>query len=120
MERSIFCILTRQKGGALVFRLSSVGSNVGSGKKVSQTAAFDLAYIKFLEESGIAFPKFVCHDGLETVHGNQLTELLNTASATEGQFIVATLRDKLPSMHPQFIADNTVIELSQEDKFFLL
>lgn len=106
--------------GSIAFRLSSVGSNVGSGKKMSQTAAFDLAYIDFLHKTRIPFPTFVCHDGLESVHGNQLAALLRTAASLNGQLIVATLRDKLPTMPDSFIADNTVLELSQVDKLFSL
>jgi uncharacterized protein YydD (DUF2326 family) len=106
--------------GSVAFRLSSVGSNVGSGKKMSQTAAFDLAYVDFLRETRIPFPTFVCHDGLESIHGNQLTALLNTAATMEGQLIVATLRDKLPVMPDEFIAANTVLELSHDDKLFRL
>jgi uncharacterized protein YydD (DUF2326 family) len=104
--------------GSIAFRLSSVGSNVGSGKKMSQTAAFDLAYIEFLRATRIPFPTFVCHDGLESVHGNQMTALLHTAVALDGQLVVATLRDKLPAMPETFIAKNTVLELSQDDKLF--
>jgi len=106
--------------GSIAFRLSSVGSNVGSGKKMSQTAAFDLAYIEFLRATQIPFPTFACHDGLESVHGNQLASLLRIASTLNGQLIVATLRDKLPAMPGKFIADNTVLELSQDDKLFRL
>jgi uncharacterized protein YydD (DUF2326 family) len=106
--------------GSVAFRLSSVGSNVGSGKKMSQTAAFDLAYVDFLRETRIPFPTFVCHDGLESVHGNQLAALLNSASAMDGQLIVATLRDKLPVMPDGFITGNTVLELSQDDRLFRL
>ncbi len=104
--------------GSIAFRLSSVGSNVGSGKKMSQTAAFDLAYIDFLRATRIPFPTFVCHDGLESIHGNQLAALLRIASALNGQLVVATLRDKLPEMPKAFIAENTVLELSHDDKLF--
>ena len=106
--------------GSIAFRLSSVGSNVGSGKKMSQTAAFDLAYIEFLRETRIPFPTFVCHDGLESVHGNQMAALLRIAAAKDGQLIVATLRDKLPPMPDGFITKNTVLELSQDEKLFRL
>jgi uncharacterized protein YydD (DUF2326 family) len=104
--------------GSLSFQLTSVGANVGSGKKASQTSAFDLAYIRFLNETSINFPTFVCHDGLESIHGNQLSALLITADQLNGQLIVATLRDKLPSMGDGFIAKNTILELSQDDKLF--
>jgi uncharacterized protein YydD (DUF2326 family) len=104
--------------GSLVFQLSSVGSNVGSGKKASQTAAFDLAYIEFLRDAGINFPKFVCHDGIESIHGNQLTALLERAAQIDGQLIIATLRDKLPVMARNFVVENTILELSQDGRLF--
>jgi uncharacterized protein YydD (DUF2326 family) len=104
--------------GSLSFKLAAVGANVGSGKKASQTAAFDLAYIDFLHEAKINFPYFVCHDGMEQTHANQMTALLDEASKIDGQLILATLRDKLPNMPKDFIEQNTVLELAQEDKLF--
>lgn len=106
------------KNGSIVFSLTSVGANVGAGKKVSQTAAFDIAYIKFLRAAGINFPTFVCHDGVEAVHGNQLTELLTTANALDGQLILAAIRDKLPGISATFLEENTILELSQDDRLF--
>lgn len=104
--------------GSFSFQLTAVGSNVGAGKKASQTAAFDLAYIKFLNETKIDFPTFVCHDGVEQIHGNQLAALLTEANQPNGQLVLATLRDKLPAMPDSFLQDNTVLELSQDDKLF--
>jgi uncharacterized protein YydD (DUF2326 family) len=105
--------------GSLAFKLTAVGANVGSGKKASQTAAFDLAYIDFLHESKIHFPDFVCHDGLEQIHANQMAALLHEADEVDGQLILATLRDKLPPQLPKdFVERNTVLELSQDDKLF--
>lgn len=104
------------KNGSIVFSLTSVGANVGAGKKVSQTAAFDIAYIKFLRAAGINFPTFVCHDGVEAVHGNQLSELLTTANALDGQLILAAIRDKLPGISKTFLEENTILALSQDDK----
>lgn len=106
--------------GALSFRLTAIGSNVGSGKKVSQTAAFDLAYMKFVKETELKFPRFVCHDGVESVHGNQLNSLLTAGNEIDGQLIIATLRDKLPDMPKDFIEENTIVALSQEDRLFRL
>jgi uncharacterized protein YydD (DUF2326 family) len=104
--------------GSFFFQLTAVGTNVGSGKKVSQTAAFDLAYIEFLNETKINFPKFVCHDGIESVHSNQMLLLLEIADRLDGQLILATLRDKLPAMTKEFVAANTVLELAHDDKLF--
>lgn len=107
-----------EKDGTIVFSLKAVGANVGDGKKASQTAAFDIAYIKFLREAGINFPTFVCHDGVEAIHGNQLLSLLNTANEMYGQLILAVIRDKLPDISPEFLVQNTILELSQDDKLF--
>jgi len=106
--------------GSLSFELTAVGSNVGSGKKVSQTAAFDVAYIRFLIESGINFPRFVCHDGVEGIHGNQLAALLTEGVQLNGQLVLAVLRDKLPPMPDNFVQENTILELAQDDKLFRL
>ncbi|MGD0825338.1 MAG: DUF2326 domain-containing protein, partial [Terriglobales bacterium] len=106
--------------GSLSFRLTAVGANVGAGKKASQTAAFDLAYIKFLQATKINFPTFVCHDGVEQIHGNQLSALLTEANLVGGQLVLATLRDKLPAMPDRFIENNTILELAQDDKLFRL
>jgi uncharacterized protein YydD (DUF2326 family) len=107
-----------EKSGAFKFGIAHVGSNVGTGKKASQTAAFDLAYIQFLNEIQLSFPKFALHDGLESIHHNQLTSLLLEAAQSDGQFVIATLRGKLPELDDEFIKENTIIELSQNDKLF--
>jgi uncharacterized protein YydD (DUF2326 family) len=108
------------KRGSLSFQLSAVGANVGTGKKTSQTVAFDVAYISFLYSAGINFPQFVCHDGVESIHGNQLVALLTRAARLDGQLIIATLRDKLPAMSDGFIEQHTILELSQGDRLFRL
>lgn len=108
------------KSGSIVFSLTSVGANVGAGKKVSQTAAFDIAYVKFLRAANINFPTFVCHDGVEAVHANQLAELLTAANALDGQLVLSAIRDKLPGISATFIEQNTILELSQNDKLFAI
>lgn len=113
-----YLLTVDDKKGTIIFSLTAVGANVGEGKKASQTAAFDIAYIKFLRKAGIHFPTFVCHDGVEAIHANQLKELLNTANQMDGQLILAAIRDKLPDMGGTFLKDNTVVELSQDDKLF--
>lgn len=113
-----YLLTFNEENGTIVFSLTSVGANVGEGKKASQTAAFDIAYIKFLREAGINFPTFVCHDGIEAIHGNQLLALLSTANAMDGQLVVAAIRDKLPDISDDFLKQNTVVELSQDDKLF--
>lgn len=106
------------KEEVMQFKLAAVGANVGTGKKMSQTAAFDLAYADFVNEKRIPFPQFVCHDGLEAIHDNQLEALLEAANSFSGQMVISTLRGKLPKASSGLIEDNTVLELSDEDRFF--
>jgi hypothetical protein len=36
----------------------------------------------------------------------------------DGQLILAAIRDKLPQFGPEFLEQNTVVELSRDDKLF--
>jgi hypothetical protein len=55
---------------------------------------------------------------VEGIHGNQLTALLTVANQLNGHLILAVLRDKLPSMPGNFVKENTILELAQDDKLF--
>jgi uncharacterized protein YydD (DUF2326 family) len=117
-EEAYILHFDEDKNGAFEFSIAHVGANVGTGKKATQTAAFDLAYVQFLNEKKFGFPKFILHDGLEAIHDNQLRALLETISNTGGQLVIATLRGKLPDLPEGFLATNTIVELSQQDKLF--
>ena len=45
---------------------------------------------------------------------------MNEANQADGQLILATLRDKLPPMSAEFFKENTILELSDDDKLFHL
>jgi hypothetical protein len=47
-----------------------------------------------------------------------LAALLTEANQLNGQLILATLRDKLPTMPGKFLKENTILELAQDDKLF--
>ncbi len=117
-EEAYILHFDEDKNGSFKFSIAHVGSNVGTGKKATQTAAFDLAYIDFLNEKNFGFPKFVLHDGLETIHDNQLIILLEEVAKSSGQLVIATLRGKLPNLKEKFVIEHTIVELSQQDKLF--
>lgn len=100
------------------FVVANVKVNVGDGKKKGQVAAFDLAYISFLNEMESELPKFVMHDSIEDIHINQIITLFQLANSIHGQYIVAVLRDKIQFMGSEFIDQNMVMSLSQQNKFF--
>jgi len=97
--------------------ISSISGNLGTGKKKGQIAAFDLAYIQFADSLDIECLHFILHDQIETVHGNQILNLLTAIiNEVNCQYIAPVLSDKLPSNIN--IDAFKVLSLSQEQKLF--
>lgn len=97
--------------------ISSISGNLGTGKKKGQIAAFDLAYIQFADSLDIESLHFIIHDQIETVHGNQILNLMTTIiNEINCQYIAPVLRDKLPA--DMNISIYEVLKLSQESKLF--
>lgn len=97
--------------------ISSISGNLGTGKKKDQIAAFDLAYIQFADYLDIECLHFILHDQIETVHGNQILNLI-TAIVTKinCQYIAPVLSDKLPESIN--IDAFKVLSLTQQEKLF--
>ncbi len=102
------------------FSLSTMHGTVGSGKKKGQILAFDLAYLNFLEKKEANICRFQINDRLEEVHLNQLKRAFEIANNIDGQFIVPILRDRIEALGKDYIQENKIITLSQEQKFFKL
>ncbi|MBB3123435.1 uncharacterized protein YydD (DUF2326 family) [Mesoflavibacter sabulilitoris] len=97
--------------------ITSISGNLGTGKKKGQIAAFDLAYIQFADSLDIESLHFIIHDQIETVHGNQILNLMTTIiNEINCQYIAPVLRDKLPTDIDTSIYE--VLKLSQENKLF--
>ena len=97
--------------------ITSISGNLGTGKKKGQIAAFDLAYIQFADSLDIESLHFIIHDQIETVHGNQILNLMTTIiNEINCQYIAPVLRDKLPTDIDTSIYE--VLKLSQESKLF--
>lgn len=97
--------------------ISSIGGNLGTGKKKGEILSFDLAYIQFAEELDIKHLNFVLHDQIENVHENQISLLLNeVVNDIDCQLVLSVLRDKLPKAIP--VDHFEIVSLSQNDKLF--
>lgn len=97
--------------------ISSIGGNLGTGKKKGQIAAFDLAYIQFADAFDIPCLHFILHDQIENVHENQISNLLTEIVGNINcQYVLPVLRDKLPSNIP--VKEYEILTLSQSDKLF--
>ncbi len=102
------------------FKINNVKGNVGSGKKKGQTTAFDLAYLEFLSKFAANTIRFALHDKLEEIHVNQLKTMFEIANGVDGQYIVAILKDKIEGFDLSLVESNTILTLSQNDKFLKL
>ncbi|POE20794.1 DUF2326 domain-containing protein [Pectobacterium odoriferum] len=118
-----FILSYEYKSDLFQFTIDPIGNiqsqgNLGDGKKKAQVSAFDLAYLSLQEEISSRFIRFVAHDGIEAIHQNQIKALFDIAATIDGQYIIAILKDKLASIDGKTIATSTILELSENDKFF--
>lgn len=118
-----FILSYEYKSELFQFTIDPIGhiqsqGNLGDGKKKAQVSAFDLAYLSLQEETSSRFIRFVAHDGIEAIHQNQIKALFDIAANIDGQYIIAILKDKLASVDRKTIDKSTIIELSENDKFF--
>ncbi|WP_027854178.1 DUF2326 domain-containing protein [Marinobacterium litorale] len=101
------------------FDIANISPNPTGGKKKGELSAFDLAYIKFVTSTHIKRPSFVVHDSIEDVDVNQVFDIFKQADSLNGQYVVALLSDKLAdSRFDIFKKESTILELSENDKFF--
>lgn len=116
-ERFVLSPDKTEKGYGL--NISSIGGNLGTGKKKGQMAAFDLAYIQFADTLGIDCLHFILQDQIENVHHNQITGILTeSVNRINCQYVLPVLRDKLPG--DLDVKQYKVLSLSQSDKLFRL
>ncbi|WP_265003897.1 DUF2326 domain-containing protein, partial [Klebsiella variicola] len=118
-----FILTFTEKNGVYDFKVDPVGvvaskGNLGDGKKKAQVSALDLAYLSLQAEIKSKSVRFVAHDGIEAIHPNQIRVLFDIASSIDGQYILAILSDKLSSIEKKFITEHTILELSEDNKFF--
>lgn len=98
--------------------VSALAGRTGTGKKKAVIAAFDLAYLQFSIEYGIAAPRFIIHDKLENTHIHQLRTIFEICQQIQGQFILPILRERIDKMDQSYIEETKILELSTEDKLF--
>ncbi len=113
-----FILVPEKDDRAYKLKITNVLGNPGTGKKKAQAAAFDLAYIQFCQEYDIPCLKFVMHDQVENVHGNQIDQFAEFSNSINAQFILPILSDKLPSTID--IDKYAVVKLSEHNKLLKL
>ena len=94
------------------------GSSTGTRK--SLIAAFDLAYQQFAIANQIHAPRFIVHDVVENVEGDDLHTVVEAANSVDAQYIVAVLKEKLDSSHISSEEQDKlqILRLADDDKLF--
>lgn len=104
------------------FTIDDSQGNLGDGKKKGLIAAFDLAYLSYANAEGYKTPRFVMHDRIEGIHGNQLKSLFDIVNSDDfdGQYIASVLSGKFSEfqLSDNYLENNKILELSQQDKLF--
>lgn len=98
--------------------ISALSGQLGTGKKKALIVAFDLAYLKYSELMEISSPRFIIHDKLENTYINQLSTIFEICKEINGQYIVPILRERIDKLDSKIIDDATILQLSEEEKFF--
>ncbi|MEQ6856050.1 hypothetical protein AAHH17_16340 [Lysinibacillus capsici] len=107
--------LTRQNTFPL--KLSNVDEGLGTGYRKTITLLLDIAYVSFLQELELDYPKFFVHDVLETVDEHNLSKIVEFINENGSQFIFAILNEKIKDY--SFIdEDDKVLRLSKDNKLF--
>lgn len=97
-----------------MYKFSTFNANMSSGKKQGEILCFDLAYIQFADSEKMPCVHFLLNDKKESVHDNQLVNVMDYVSDKNVQFVASILKDKLPDKLRK--EEFYVIELSQDNK----
>ncbi|MFT4775705.1 MAG: hypothetical protein ACI9B7_000070 [Oleispira sp.] len=118
-DRYIFDLEFDSEKEKCQFEVANISPNPTGGKKKGELSAFDLAYIEFVEQVKLKRPTFIVHDSIEDVDVNQVYDIFQKANQLNGQYIIALLSDKISDpKFSKFKAESTILELSENDKFF--
>lgn len=107
--------LTPQKTFPL--KLSNVDDGLGTGYRKTITLLLDIAYVSFLNELKLDYPKFFVHDVLETIDEHNLSKVTKFINESGSQFVFAVLNEKIKDY--SFInEDDKRLILSKDNKVF--
>ena len=109
-----------EENTAFKFNINSVTQNVGSGKKQMLVAAFDLAYMSYIQDVRInlPFPRFATQDKVEIIDTEYLKKVKSIVEASNGQLIIPIIEDKYLGFNDKRIEGTVILELNSENKFF--
>jgi hypothetical protein len=113
-------VVTAALDGKADFTIVNEELNTGDGVPRAAAMAFDMAYVHFVNKFKSKLPSFTIQDYLEVVDEDKLIKLFSFANEKKIQTVAAILNDKLDGFDKQFLKENTILELTKEEKFFKL
>lgn len=107
-------------GTGYKFDVKAFESNAGSGKKQSLVAAFDIAYMAFIQDPNILlpFPLFATQDKIEIIDIDELNTLADLVLAANGQLITPIIEDKFKNFNQTDFSGKVILTLTPENRFF--
>lgn len=101
------------------FDIKAFESNAGSGKKQTLVAAFDIAYMSFIQDENInlPYPRFTTQDKIEIIDVKELYKLADLVLNSNGQLIAPIIQDKFDNLDESFTG-KVILELSSSNRFF--
>ncbi len=101
---------------ANMLEVNGIFNNAGPGRKKTQIAAFEFAYVQFCDANNIKCLHFTAQDQIENVYNQQINDLIDISNSINIQYIIPVIKDKLPK--DLDINKYQIIELGQDDKLF--
>lgn len=107
-------------GSGYKFDVKAFESNAGSGKKQSLVAAFDIAYMAFIQDPSInlPFPRFATQDKIEIIDIDELNTLANLVLNANGQLLTPIIQDKFKSFKDTDFTGKVILTLTPQNRFF--
>ncbi len=98
-------------------QISNVEDGIGTGHRKTITLLLDIAYVSFIQDVKLDFPKFFVHDVLETIDEHSFKSIVGTINNNGSQFITAVLKEKIEDY--DFITPEDIrLRLTSDDKLF--
>lgn len=100
--------------------IGQLSEGTSTGTRKSLIAAYDIAYQLFARKIKKVTPRFIIHDVLESIEGDDIRALVDEVENNQIQYISGILREKLVSSGMSTEKQNEIIvlELSMKDRLF--
>jgi 5-formyltetrahydrofolate cyclo-ligase len=111
-------VSTDSNTNELVFSILNEDKVAGDGEPRAEALALDMAFVGYMKQTNRKLPHFTLQDYLESIDEDKVAVLSRLANEKNIQVVAAILKDKLSGLSEDFIQENLLLSLTQDDKFF--